>query len=98
MRRALNRYRCGQKCPRSYGLFIRHAKGIVLNNVEFSVLNRDDRSAILLDDVKGADLRFVTAETTTEPSLVVRDSRDIRLFQSLGQKDLVLTDASDFNL
>jgi polygalacturonase len=46
----------------AYGFFIRHAKGVELNNVEVSYLNEDLRPAFVLEDVKGADLFRVKAQ------------------------------------
>lgn len=37
----------------SYGVFIRHAKYITMNNVRFNVIDNDKRPAIILDDVEG---------------------------------------------
>ena len=45
----------------AYGFFIRHAKGIQLNNVEVSYINTDFRPAFALEDVKGADFFRVKA-------------------------------------
>ena len=46
----------------SYGFFIRHAKGVELNNVEVSYINSDFRPAFALEDVKGADFFRVKAQ------------------------------------
>jgi polygalacturonase len=40
----------------SSGLYLRHAKGIVLRNVNLEVRNKDFRPAVIMDDVKGADI------------------------------------------
>ncbi|MEI6945851.1 glycoside hydrolase family 28 protein [Paraflavisolibacter sp. H34] len=46
----------------SYGFFIRHVKGIELNNVEVSYLGQETRPAFFLDDVKGADFFRIKAQ------------------------------------
>ena len=55
----------------SYGFFIRHMKGIELNNVEVSFLKEDLRPAFVLDDVKGAELNNVKAQTAPGVSAFV---------------------------
>ena len=71
--------------PPAYGLFIRHAKDVKISDVEFSVLEPDYRPAILFVDVKGANLRFVRAKKEQgTPSLVLKGSSEIQLFESLG--------------
>ena len=46
----------------AYGFFIRHAKGIELNNVEVSYLTEDLRPAFVLLDVTNADFFHVKAQ------------------------------------
>ncbi|HWA08267.1 MAG TPA: glycosyl hydrolase family 28 protein [Opitutaceae bacterium] len=46
----------------AYGFFIRHAKGIELNNVEIGFIKEDRRPAFVLDDVSGADFQHVKAQ------------------------------------
>jgi polygalacturonase len=55
----------------SYGFFIRHMKGIELNNVEVSFLKEDLRPAFVLDDVKGVELNNVKAQTAPGVSAFV---------------------------
>ncbi|MDD5053145.1 MAG: glycoside hydrolase family 28 protein [Sulfuricurvum sp.] len=71
-----------------YGLFVRHAKNIKLNDVEFFTLSPDQRPAIWFDDVKGADIRFVKAQKTqNKKSLVLKNSSEIKIFESLNIKN-----------
>jgi hypothetical protein len=39
----------------AYGLFVRHAKDIKINDVEFSFLEPDYRPGFLFDDVNGVE-------------------------------------------
>jgi polygalacturonase len=48
----------------AWGFYIRHAKGIIFENVKLVCAGKDYRSAIVLDDVKGAKLNEVKV---TEP-------------------------------
>ncbi len=46
----------------AYGFFIRHVKGIEMNNVEVSFMKEDLRPAFRLSEVKGADFQHVKAQ------------------------------------
>jgi hypothetical protein len=47
----------------AYGFFIRHVKGIQMNNVEVSYLGEEVRPAFVLDDVKNVDFFRIKAKT-----------------------------------
>jgi hypothetical protein len=63
----------------SYGAYIRHAKGIVFNNVRFKLANQDFRPAIVTNDVENLELINVSAEVDKETESLVRmiDTRDV---------------------
>ena len=63
----------------SYGAYVRHAKGIVFNNVRFKLAGQDFRPAIVTDDVENLELVNVSAEVDKETEAVVRmvDSKNI---------------------
>jgi hypothetical protein len=46
----------------AYGFFIRHAKGIQLNNVEVSFMGDEVRPAFVIEDVKDISLTRVKAQ------------------------------------
>ena len=80
----------GKKLP-VYGLFVRKTKNLKLDNVDFYYLNEDARTPILFEDVQGAQLLFVNAQKTKETNaLVLKNSADIRVFESLGLKNKVM--------
>jgi polygalacturonase len=54
-----------------YGFFLRHAKGIVLNDVEIGYLSGEFRPAFLLDDVSGVDFNRVGAQRAADVSTFV---------------------------
>lgn len=56
----------------SYGAYIRHAKGIVFNNVRFKLASQDFRPAIVTDDVENLELVNVSAEVDKETVAIVR--------------------------
>jgi polygalacturonase len=77
----------------AYGLFVRHAKNVELNDVEFSYINPDMRPAILFSDVKNADLRFVKAQKEKNvPSVVLGESANVNVFESFGISSKKLKD------
>jgi polygalacturonase len=67
----------------AYGFFIRHARGVELNNVEVSYLNEDLRPAFYLEDVRGADLFHVKAQKSQDtPTFVLKNVEDFNVRQS----------------
>lgn len=48
----------------SYGMYIRHVKGLKMNNVTFTLRNPDNRAAIVMDDVKESFLSSVCLDYT----------------------------------
>jgi len=75
----------------SYGLYIRYAQNMKLNNIEVSFMSEDKRPAIILDNVKGADFRFVKAQVSLgTPSLVIIDSEELNIFHSFNIIDNIL--------
>jgi len=66
----------------AYGFFIRHAKGIELNNVEVGFMQEDRRPAFVLDDVKGADFQHVKAQKAAGVSTIVL--KNVENFTSRG--------------
>jgi polygalacturonase len=55
----------------AYGFFIRHAKGIELNNVEVGFMEEDRRPAFVLDQVDGVDFQHVKAQKAAGVSTIV---------------------------
>src|SRR5688572_8814678 len=53
----------------AYGFFIRHVKGIALNNVQVSYLGNETRAAFILDDVNEASLFNIKAQQGTNAKL-----------------------------
>jgi hypothetical protein len=75
----------------AYGFFVRHVEGLKLENIDISYLNDDQRPAFVFDDVKGAEIRFVKAQTLKGISPIKLDrSTDVDLFQSLNMPNSTL--------
>lgn len=56
----------------AHGLFVRHVRGLTLENVEFSFSARDHRSALVCDDVQDVEVRGLRARVLPEAEPVVR--------------------------
>lgn len=66
----------------AYGFFIRHAKGIELNNVEVSYLQEDQRPPFVLNDVQGADFVNVRAQHfLSVPVFTLQNVADFSAYQ-----------------
>ena len=67
----------------AYGFFIRHVKGIEMDNVEVSYMKKDERPAFLLSDVRGADFHRVSALHAPDvPTFLLKDVEDISVQRS----------------
>jgi polygalacturonase len=67
----------------AYGLFVRHVKGLAMNDVEVRYLNEDQRPAFVLNDVKGADFFQVRAQKRRNaPTFVLKNIEDFSVQQS----------------
>jgi polygalacturonase len=80
----------------AYGFFIRHVKGIELNDVEVSVKAEDQRPAFLLQDVEGVEFnRVKAAHAASVPTFVLKNVTDFALRQSLTMPDTILKTAAN---
>jgi hypothetical protein len=67
----------------AYGFFVRHVKGLEMNNVEVRHLNDDMRPAFVLDDVQNSIFRFVKAMHGPDiPTFSLKDVEDFSTHQS----------------
>ncbi len=72
----------------AYGLFVRHAKDITINDVEFNVLEPDYRPGLIFDDVHGSDLRNVTLQSIDNVSaIILKNVSHFTILQSRGIED-----------
>lgn len=67
----------------AYGFFIRHVKGLRMNDVGVSCLNDDARPAFVLNDVKGAEFYFIRAQHGANvPTFTLKDIEDFNIQSS----------------
>ena len=75
----------------AYGFFLRHVKGVSLNNVEVTFLKEEMRPAFVLDDVKGADFYHVKAQKKASvPTFVLKNVLNFTTHQCDGIADMHL--------
>jgi polygalacturonase len=75
----------------AYGFFIRHAKGIELNNVEVSYMKEDLRPAFVLRDASNVDFFHVKAQKAGGAlSFDLKNVANFRVFQFPGVADIYL--------
>jgi hypothetical protein len=83
----------------SYGFFVRHVKNLKMHDVQLSFLKDEPRPAFILDDVKGAILYDVQAQTSGGAStIVLKNSKDIDIQRIKGLKDQSVKNADKKNL
>jgi polygalacturonase len=72
----------------AYGFFIRHVKGIELNDVEVSYAREDLRPAFVLNDVNGADFVHVKAQLANGAfTFLLQSVTDFSAYQCKGVPD-----------
>lgn len=75
----------------AYGVFIRHAKNMELNNVNLYLLGKETRPALILDDVEGIKFRNVTAAKGSNPTLIeMKNVSRLSIKDSESLKDIEL--------
>src|SRR5262245_30299410 len=61
----------------AYGFFVRHVRGLEMNNVELRYIKDEVRPAFFLNDVKGSVFRFLKAQhAPSVPTFVLNDVED----------------------
>ena len=67
----------------AYGFYVRHAKGIKMDDVDVSFVDDDRRPAFVLDDVHDAEFHGVIARKSSDvPTFVLRDVTEFRAVHS----------------
>jgi hypothetical protein len=80
----------------AYGFFIRHAKNIIMTNVELKLENNDFRPPFILDDVNGATFINVRAPHGEGiPSFVLKNVTDFRTINCGNLPDKKIEKADD---
>lgn len=61
----------GNSLP-AYGLYVRHARGLTLDNVHFTLRHPDARPAMIFEDAQAVELRGLRAEAPLPPAPLLR--------------------------
>ncbi len=78
----------------AYGFFIRHAKGLQLNNISVAFMKEDTRPAFVLDSVDMIDFDKVKSQKATGvPTFVLKEVQNFSLHQSAPVPDTQLARA-----
>jgi polygalacturonase len=72
----------------AYGFFIRHAKGIELNDIDVAYMQEDRRPAFVLDSVEGVALEHSkAAKANGVPTLVMTNAKRVSAYRCAGLAD-----------
>lgn len=72
----------------AYGFFIRHVRGLEMNDVEVSYLNADARAPFVISDAGAIELRQIKAQHGPSiPSFILKDVQDFSIQQSYPLPD-----------
>jgi hypothetical protein len=72
----------------SHGFFVRHVKGIEMNDVKILASQPDARPAFVLEDVRDADFfRIKTPKAANVPTFVIKGVEDFKVTQSNAVPD-----------
>ena len=77
----------------AHGFFIRHMKGLEMNDIKITCEKEDARPAFVLDDVQGADFSRIKLPNSSNPSLVLNNVEDFSISQSKPAADAEFTKA-----
>jgi hypothetical protein len=73
----------------AFGFFLRHVRGIELNNIQVSFMKDDLRSAFVLHDVKDVDFHHVKAKLAANvPMFSLRDVQNFSAHQCNSLADM----------
>ena len=78
----------------AYGFFIRHAKGIVMRDVEVRTMQPDLRGAFVLDNVEAVDFSHIKLRSPVAYALRLKDVKDFSLTLSRPLPDTYLDNVS----
>jgi len=79
----------------AYGFYVRHARNVRMDGVEVGFTSTDTRPAFVLEDVRGAELHGVRAQSAPNvPKFVLRDVEEIRVTHSAPLRDTYVKSAT----
>ena len=83
----------------AYGLFIKHAKNVRVDKVEFETLQEDLRPAIVLMDVDGIKFSEMQVDKSADaPYFVLKNVQNFQVKDFAGVKDRIVSSAKDLKI
>lgn len=83
----------------AYGLFIKHAKNVRIDKVEFETLQEDKRPAIVLMDVDGIKFTEIQVDKSADaPYFVLKNVQNFQVKDFAGVKDRIVPSAKDMKI
>ena len=82
----------------AHGFFVRHVKNIEFSSVEIACEQIDERPALILEEVQGADFFRVKTPARGGPAFSLREVSDFRALACRGVKDTQLEQARHVEL
>lgn len=83
----------------AYGFYIRHVNGIAMNNVQVNYLGNETRPAIIMDDVRNAQLfRIQLQPVTGTDNIILKNIEQFSIKNSEGFKDKKIKQSSSASL
>lgn len=83
----------------AYGLFIKHAKNVRIDKVEFETLQEDKRPAIVLMDVDGIKFTEIQVDKSADaPYFVLKNVQNFQVKDFAGVKDRIVSSAKDMKI
>jgi polygalacturonase len=70
------------------GFYLRHVNGIEISSIRFECSGQDARPVMALDDVHGADFRFLKLPSGGQKSFDLTNVRDLSIFRSKPAPDI----------
>jgi len=69
----------------AYGLYVRHAKGITMKNIKFTLDDSDFRPAFVFDDVEGLHMNQISLSEGEKGQVILKDVQGISLDTEASQ-------------
>ena len=82
----------------SQGFFVRHVNGLEMSGVKIEATAPDVRPAFVLEDVQGADFRFLKLPVGEQNAFALSNVRDFSVFRSKPIPDTELVEANEKRL
>ncbi|MFI1742940.1 glycoside hydrolase family 28 protein [Thalassobellus sediminis] len=63
----------------AYGLYVRHAKGITMKNIKFTLDDKDFRPAFVFDDVEDLSINQISIPKSEKGQIILKDTKGVSL-------------------